>query len=70
MKKSVKKIVIILASILALFFILIFFDVAKPTTTKEEVKYAAWYLQTYGVKDTKNSSALIHLLWRFSELTK
>ncbi len=65
-----KKILIVLGVIIVVFGAMLFFDVAKPTNAKEEIKYGIWYVDKYGVKDSKTSSALNHFLWRMSELAK
>ena len=65
-----KKILIVLGVIIFVFGAMLFFDVAKPTNAKEEIKYGIWYVDKYGVKDSKTSSALNHFLWRMSELAK
>ena len=69
MKKTMKKILIVLGIVVVLFGVMLFFDVARPANAKEEIKYGIWYVDKYGIKDTKTSSAVNHFLWRLSELT-
>ena len=46
----------------------IFFDVAKPTTSGEELRYGVWYLSNYGWGESGKPAAIDHIRWRASEL--
>lgn len=63
-----KKIISLVVIIVAIFGALLAFDVAKPKTTEDKVKFGVWYLKEYGLSKTEDSSAWQHFMWRFSEI--